>query len=223
MTRRNHRQKPKPLLREVAYQRFRKHLFRRDLVPGQFASQSELCALLDVPLGPLREALKRLEAEGLVRLIPQRGIQVAEIGVSLIRDAFQFRAILEVAAVRHFVSIVDDATIVDLERMTMELLKRLKADKGGDPRLADAVDQLDFGLHDMIVESLGNRIVTAAHRANFDKIRLIGLHAAAPRNPLLALEEHLAVIAAMKSRDPEGAAAALGQHLRSAEQRALGR
>ena len=41
----------------------------------------ELCELLDVPLGPTREALKRLEAESLVRLIPQRGIQIADIGL----------------------------------------------------------------------------------------------------------------------------------------------
>ena len=89
-------------MREVAYERFKAQLFKRNLVPGQFVSQGELCALLDVPLGPTREALKRLEAESLVRLIPQRGIQIADIGVTLIHEAFEFRAILELAAVRHF-------------------------------------------------------------------------------------------------------------------------
>ena len=48
-------------------------------------SAKDLSELLDVPLGPTREALKRLEAESLVRLIPQRGIQITNIGVSLIQ------------------------------------------------------------------------------------------------------------------------------------------
>ena len=94
--------KPKSLMREVAYERFKAQLFKRNLVPGQFVSQGELCALLDVPLGPTREALKRLEAESLVRLIPQRGIQITDIGVTLIHEAFEFRTILEIAAVRRF-------------------------------------------------------------------------------------------------------------------------
>jgi DNA-binding GntR family transcriptional regulator len=49
--------KPRSLMREVAYDRFKAQLFKRNLVPGQFVSQGELCELLDVPLGPTREAL----------------------------------------------------------------------------------------------------------------------------------------------------------------------
>src|SRR6187397_1634880 len=98
----------KSLMREVAYERFKAQLFKRNLVPGQFVSQGELCELLDVPLGPTREALKRLEAENLVRLIPQRGIQITDIGVKLIREAFEFRIVLEVAAIRRFVKTADD-------------------------------------------------------------------------------------------------------------------
>src|SRR5690349_24051566 len=116
--------KARSLMREVAYERFKAQLFKRNLVPGQFVSQGELCALLEVPLGPTREALKRLEAENLVRLIPQRGIQIADIGVTLIHEAFQFRSVLETAAIRHFVDAADDATIADLEARTTAVLRR---------------------------------------------------------------------------------------------------
>ena len=97
-------------------------------------------------------------------------------------------------------------------------------DRGGhtDARLIDAALQVDWGMHDMIVESVGNRIMTSAHRQNFDKIKMIRLHGRSPRYLPLAMEEHLAVIAAMKARDPDQAAAALEQHLRAAERRALG-
>jgi DNA-binding GntR family transcriptional regulator len=214
--------KPKSLMREIAYDRFKSELFKRNLVPGQFVSQGELCALLDVPLGPTREALKRLEAESLVRLIPQRGIQITDIGVTLIHEAFQFRTVLEVAAVRHFVTNARDDVLSELERNTTAVLNGFAGSDDTDPRLLDRALQVDWGMHNLIVESVGNRIMMSAHQQNFDKIRMIRLHGRSPRYLPLAMEEHLAVIHAMQRRDAEGAAAAREHHLKSAERRALG-
>jgi DNA-binding GntR family transcriptional regulator len=214
--------KPRSLMREVAYERFKAELFKRNLSPGQFVSQGELCELLDVPLGPTREALKRLEAESLVRLIPQRGIQIADIGVTLIHEAFQFRTVLELAAVRRFAQDGEEAVIVDLEARTTAVLRRLDGGNNADPKLLDAALQVDWGMHDLIVEAMENRIMMTAHRQNFDKIRMIRLHGRSPRFLPLALEEHMAVIRALKRRDPDKAAAALEQHLKRAERRALG-
>lgn len=209
-------------MREVAYARFKEELFKRRLTPGQFVSQGELCALLDTPLGPTREALKRLEAESLVRLIPQRGIQITDIGVTLIHEAFQFRTILEVAAVRHFVMAADDAVLKELESTTLSVLQGFERGDRSDARLLDRALQVDWGMHNLIVESVGNRIMMAAHQQNFDKIKMIRLHGRSPRYLPLAMNEHLAVIQAIKRRDPEAAAWALEQHLKAAERRALG-
>jgi DNA-binding GntR family transcriptional regulator len=214
--------KPRSLMREVAYERFKAQLFKRNLVPGQFVSQGELCALLDVPLGPTREALKRLEAESLVRLIPQRGIQITDIGVALIRDAFEFRTILELAAVERFVAKASEAALERLEQSTRSTLERLAASTEPDSRLLDAALQVDWGMHNLIVESVGNPILTAAHQQNFDKIRMIRLHGRSPRYLPLAMEEHLRVIEAMRRRDASAAAASLKDHLECAGRRALG-
>ena len=214
--------KPKSLMREVAYERFKSELFKRNLTPGQFVSQGELCELLDVPLGPTREALKRLEAESLVRLIPQRGIQITDIGVTLIHEAFEFRTVLEVAAVRRFALHGDEAVVADLEERTTAVLRRLDGGSNTDPRLLDAALQVDWAMHDLIVEAMGNRIMMTAHQQNFDKIRMIRLHGRSPRYLPLALEEHVAIIRALKKRDPDKAAAALEHHLKCAERRALG-
>ena len=214
--------KPKSLMREVAYERFKAELFKRNLAPGQFVSQGELCALLDVPLGPTREALKRLEAESLVRLIPQRGIQITDIGVTLIHEAFQFRTVLEVAAVRHFVATARDEVIAEFERSTAAVLEGFAASDEDDPKLLDRALQVDWRMHDTVVESVGNRIMMAAHQQNFDKIRMIRLHGRSRRNLPHAMEEHLAVIQSMRRRDADGAAVALETHLKNAERRALG-
>jgi DNA-binding GntR family transcriptional regulator len=208
-------------MREVAYERFKTQLFKRNLVPGQFVSQGELCELLDTPLGPTREALKRLEAESLVKLIPQRGIQITDIGVTLIREAFEFRTILELAAVRRFVERADTATLDRLEESTRAMHERLASGEV-DGRLLDAALQVDWRMHDLIVESVGNHILTNAHRQNFDKIRMIRLHGRSPRYLPLAMEEHLGVIEALRRRDADEAAAALARHLDCAQRRALG-
>jgi DNA-binding GntR family transcriptional regulator len=213
---------PKLLMRELAYERFKVQLFKRNLQPGQFVSQGELCALLDVPLGPTREALKRLEAESLVRLIPQRGIQITDIGVTLIHEAFEFRSILELAAVRQFVKVASDAALDQLEQSTTAVLRRMSAAQTLDSRLLDAALQVDWGMHNLIVESANNHILMSAHQQNFDKIKMIRLHGRSPRFLPMAMEEHLKVISAMKHRDPDKAADALQHHLQSAERRALG-
>lgn len=214
--------KPKSLMREVAYDRFKAQLFKRALMPGQFVSQGELCDLLDMPLGPTREALKRLEAESLVKLIPQRGIQIADIGVALIREAFEFRTILELAAVRRFALSADDATIAELERATRGILERIAPGGEIDAKLIDTALQIDWGMHTLLIDAMDNSIMKNAHQQNFDKVKMIRLHGRSTRYLPLALEEHLAVIVAIKKRDPDAAAAALALHLAAAERRALG-
>ena len=63
-------------LRERAYGAFTEHLLAQDIRPGQFVSQRELVALTGFPLGAIRELIPRLEAEGLIVTVPQRGLQV---------------------------------------------------------------------------------------------------------------------------------------------------
>ncbi len=61
-----------------------------------------MVAITGLPLGAIRELVPRLEAEGLIRTAPQRGMQVPQVDINLVRNAFQFRLFLEEAAVRIF-------------------------------------------------------------------------------------------------------------------------
>ncbi len=89
-------------LREKAYESFTQKLLARDLKPGQFITQRQLVEITQLPLGGIRELIPRLEAEGLIKTVPQRGMQIAHIDLNLIRDAFQFRTILEREAASAF-------------------------------------------------------------------------------------------------------------------------
>ena len=95
MTLARHAPRSEIKLRERAYDVFTEQLLRSEIKPGQFVTQRELVALTGQSLGAIRELIPRLEAEGLIVTVPQRGLQILPLDITLIRNAFQFRLILE--------------------------------------------------------------------------------------------------------------------------------
>ncbi len=73
--------------RDQAYDAFVQHLLGGHLAPGSFVTQRELVALTGLPLGAVREMIPRLEADGLIATLPQRGLQVAAVDLRLVREA----------------------------------------------------------------------------------------------------------------------------------------
>ena len=86
-------------LSDVAYRGIFEILYDRKLAAGAFVSQAHLVELTGVPVGPLRDALKALEAEGVLTIHPHTGIQFIKPGMELTRSTYQFRGIIEAAAV----------------------------------------------------------------------------------------------------------------------------
>lgn len=86
---------PSPSLAEIAYQQVKESILRGDLAAGQPLGQEELAARIGTSRVPLREALQRLDAEGLVMLRPRRGYIVTSLDPHEIRDIFDIRMLLE--------------------------------------------------------------------------------------------------------------------------------
>ncbi len=208
-------------LREKAYARFTDQLLSRELRPGQFVSQRELVEITGMPLGAIREIVPRLEVEGLIRTVPQRGMQVAHIDVALIREAFQFRLFMEREAVMEFAASATDAQIADLIRQHREILDEVLAI--GETRENEARAQaLDWGMHDLIIDALGNEIISKAYRVNSIKMRLIAQERYRIDGRVAsAMREHLAVLEAIAARDPHKAATAITFHVGMARELAL--
>jgi DNA-binding GntR family transcriptional regulator len=209
-------------LRWQAYDRFQQQLIASRIRPGQFVSQRELAALTGLPLGAIREVIPRLEAEGLLRTVPQRGLQIANVDVKLIRNAFQLRAMIEKEAAAHFALSATDAQLGALEAAHRNIVRR--ATTGVTDDLLSDAQAVDWGLHDAMVDALGNEIVSALYRVNSLRIRLIRIDRVTLDADILlpAMEEHLALIAALRTRDPRLAVVAVDAHLTHARNRALG-
>jgi DNA-binding GntR family transcriptional regulator len=209
-------------LRWQAYERFRQQLIASRIRPGQFVSQRELAALIGLPLGAIREVIPRLEAEGLLQTAPQRGLQIASVDLKLVRNAFQLRTIIEREAAAQFALTATDAELDALEQAYRDVLAQ--AARGVTPALLERAQAIDWGLHERMVDALGNEIVSGIYRVNSLRIRLIRLDRVILDERALrpAMEEHLALVAALRTRNPQHAVAAIDAHLTHARNRALG-
>ncbi len=208
--------------RARAYQGFTQQILSGGIRSGQFISQRELMTLLDMPLGAVREMIPRLEAAGLIKTVPQRGLQIAHVDLKLIRNAFQVRSMIEQEAIRHFVHSASDAQLEQIEASHRDILRRASATPV-DGHLLDDAQALDWGLHDRMVDALGNEIVSEIYRVNSLRIRLIKLEHSVitPARLIPAMQEHMHFIAALRQRDATLATELLDAHIRSARDRVL--
>jgi DNA-binding GntR family transcriptional regulator len=217
------RQVPRPelKLRERAYDAFTEHLLRKDIKPGQFVTQRELVALTGQPLGAIRELIPRLEVEGLIVTIPQRGLQIRALDIGPTRNAFQFRLILEREAVASFSRTASDAAIERIEAAHISIVE--SARKGIKNKLVADAQQVDRDFHETIVDELNNDIISNAYRVNWIKIRLIRQSETSLDEDLVipVMREHLAILAALKRRDTAAAVEAAVTHIMNARARAL--
>ena len=200
------------MLREDAYARLKHSLFSSALKPGQLASQKELAHLIRCPLGPTREAIQRLAAEGLLRVVPQRGIVINNISLEFIRDVFELRAMIEREAVRAFVDKTSRAELARLKSDHQRVLGRARA-RIDAPLLTEAL-HLDWRFHDLIVTALDNGLIEEIYRVNSDRIRLIQAKRGYVADRLCsAMQEHIAILDAGLRKGPAAAAAAMDRHL----------
>jgi DNA-binding GntR family transcriptional regulator len=209
-------------LGDVVYARILETLFERRIPAGAFLSQSELVKLLRVQVAPLRDALRLLEAEGIVTIHPRSGIQFVRPGLELARSTYQYRAVLERAAAAVYAETADDSELEELEQRHVAAIEQLKRD-GLTQDMKATLEKAEDLLHGSIIRSLSNPLIESAYKRLHNCVRLIRLDrkVTAPL-ALHSLREHMEIVLACKARDPDAAEAAMQAHLMSALQRALG-
>ena len=208
-------------LREQAYASFTERLMAHEIKAGQFVSQRELVEITGLPLGAIRELVPRLEAEGLIVTVPQRGMQVAHVDLNLIRNAFQFRLFLEKEAAAHFALTAPEAAIAAQAAAHEAIIARARA--GGDPDLIADAEATDRALHEAIIDHLDNDIIAKAFRVNWIKIKLIRQNETRLYDELIlpVMADHMAIIDALVRRDAAKASATMAHHIANARNRAM--
>ena len=209
-------------LSDLAYARILEVLFDRQLPAGSFVSQSQLAELTGVPVGPLRDALRSLEAEGILTIHPHTGIQFVKPGMELTRSTYQFRSMIESAAVAVFAETAADADIEELALRHREVIAAVERD-GLTPENLWQLEELEDLLHGSIVAILNNPLADTSYRRVHNYLKLVRLDRKISVPLVLrSLREHQLIIEACRNRNAPEAVAALQAHFAAALQRNLG-
>lgn len=195
-------------LHDDVAERLRERIFGGDLAPGSFIDEPALCEQMGISRTPLREALKVLTAEGLLRHEPRRGCFVNQITERDLDEIFPVIALLEGRCAFEAARKATDADLAALDALHERLNRHARAG-----RIADYY-ATNHSIHEAIITLADNRWlaqVIGDLRKLLRLARLQQLHA--PGRLAQSLAEHMAVFAALKARDAEGAEAAMRTHL----------
>ena len=199
-------------LRDVVFNTLRRAILTGQLKPGERLMEVHLANKLGVSRTPIREAIRKLELEGLVIMIPRRGAEVARITEKSLKDVLEVRRAL-------------DALSVELacDRITEENMKRLlqacqdfeKAAKGKD---ASVIAKADVALHDIIVEATGNqRLAQLVNNLSEQMYRYRFVYIKEESKHDMLVAEHREIYESIASRDKERAARAAKLHIDNQE------
>lgn len=199
-------------LREVVFDALREAIIDGILRPGERLMESQLAGELGVSRTPVREAIRKLELEGFVVMIPRKGAYVAGISLKDIADVFEVRAALEALA-----------TVLAAERITEEELEELERIL---VRKAEIIEQqeialfieLDKKFHDTLYRSSRNqRLIQILTNLQDEVHRFRSVSLAYPGRMPVALDEHRKVVEALAERDIALAEALAWEHIENAE------
>ena len=199
---------------DLVHRRLREEIELGELAPGTPLSELSLVARTGASRTPVREALRRLAAEGLVDLVPRQGARVSRVSARSVRDLFEFRALLEPAAVRQATEAA--AADPDLHREFAGMRDAFARTLDQAPSTArsrsfyELADRFDWA----IVGATRNehlRRTIAELRPHTARLR--NLSHLDPQRVEVSVGEHLGVCDALLAGDADGAAAALAEHL----------
>ena len=195
-------------LHDGVVSRLREQIFDGALMPGSFLDEAALCERLEISRTPLREALKVLVAEGLLRHEPRRGCFVAEITERDLDDLFPVIALLEGRAAHEATLNAGDADVAALQ----VLHERLQA-CAAEGRINDYYE-VNYAIHEAFITLADNRWLAQVIGDLRKILRLVRLQTLrAPGRLQESLAEHLAVFAALQRRDSDAAEQAMRTHL----------
>ena len=210
-------QSSKPTRVSDAYTQIKEEIRSARMPPGYQAPEPEIALRLGMSRTPVREALIRLEIEGLVELIPRRGARVLPIQASDMAEIYEILTAMEPEAAAALAGRrPTEAALKPLEEATAEMEAALEA------RDLDVWAEADDRFHHLLLELHGNRrlmeyiglLNDQAHRARMVTLRMRHL-------PEKSTADHRAILEHIRAGDPDAARTAFRQHRQRAAQELL--
>jgi DNA-binding GntR family transcriptional regulator len=195
---------------DAVYEQLKTAIVELRIPPGEPLREAEIAQGLSVSKTPVREALARLEQDGLVELNSFRSALATEYTARDLQEIYELREIIEVAAARAAAESMSDQGLADLGRIATDCL-RLN-DEGAGPELVRLISEFDTVLFEE-VRNRRIRAILANLAAHLTRIGL--LTAGIPGRNAASVREHAQIYEAIERRDPEAAERFMRQHIRS--------
>ena len=195
-------------LRDVVFNTLRQAILKGELEPGERLMEVQLANKLGVSRTPIREAIRKLELEGLVRMVPRKGAEVASITEKDMKDVLEVRTALEGLAVQLACEKIKKADITELIAANKEFENAIKT------KDLTLIAEADVAFHDIIYKITENqRLIQTVNnlREQMYRYRLEYLKDEKKHAKLIA--EHKDIIEQLKMRDVEAVTESIKQHI----------
>ena len=203
-------------LREVVYETLREAIRNGALTPGERLMEIQLAEELGVSRTPVREAIRKLELERFVVMLPRRGTYVANLSLKDINEVFEIRAALDGLAAGLAAERITEEELEQMERLLVEIADCIE--QHNNQKIVEA----DEAFHDLLYRASRNERLVGIIcnlREQFTRFRSVSINY--PGRLQNTLEEHRQLVEAIAQRNPEAAQQKAREHIENAEQTLL--
>ena len=202
-----------PTLSELAYQSIKEQILSCRIRPGEKINIDQYSASLGVSATPVREALSKLQQEGLVRYVPRTGWKISRISKSEFHKLQEIKALLELTLADRALPFIKDEDIPQMEALNNSMRALFAAEDGAKPDLEKLLEANDR-FHMYIFNFYDNNIMVELLQQTWNTLRYARLLWISSEEFFSKFyDEHTAIIEAIKKRDREALRAAVEAHL----------
>lgn len=200
-------------LSERVYTRLKEAIVDGKFLPGERLSPEELARHFEVSITPVRDALKRLEGDALVDVVPRQGVFVSQLSPATIKELFDIRQLIEQACVERLREVPEETL-----RQLSEIVKQMEAlSDGGRFREYARFIELDTKFHSILVAIRGNQRLIELYEELQWPIQVVrGLSHANYHRAEQTVAEHWAIVEALAEHDVTKAQESIALHLHHA-------
>lgn len=197
-------------LRDLVFENLREAILSGELLPGQRLMEIQLAEKLGVSRTPVREAIRKLELEGFVVMLPRKGAYVADISIKEIIEVLEVRAILEGLAANLATDRMSDEDINKLEEIVNSTNEKLTTEE---------LLKKDVEFHECIFKASNNKKLHSIITSLWEQVyRFRVTYISNQESISTIIEEHKQILSAIKSRNSNLAEQYAKEHIEKAAQ-----
>lgn len=200
-------------LKDVAYQEIKHRIIDCSYAPNTTLKEETLQSELGISRTPIREALVKLEHDGLVEVIPKKGIRVSGFTLTDVCQLYETRLLIEPYIIRNYGKDIDHDTIGTIRQKHFDLHASLQ--QGYSESIQKQLYKLDDEFHEMVISGCKNPYLSSTClvvKAQSQRLRIM-LGEVVDTRVMSTVEEHLCIIQELLDREYEEAANTMTQHL----------